>query len=57
MKQLKELGKWLLQSQATVYTGKTATVFINKIKPQLLQKKDRKENSLFCTKETIRSIP
>lgn len=57
MKQLNEIGKWLIQSQAIVYTGKTSTVFINKIKPQLLQKKDRKENPLFCSKKTLRSIP
>jgi hypothetical protein len=53
MKQLKELGKWLIQSQAIVYTGKTATVFMNQIKPQLLQKKERKEKPLFCTEEVI----
>lgn len=44
-------GKWLIQSEAIVYTGKSITSYLNKIKPKLLSKKEGNKKLYFLPKK------
>lgn len=48
-----EPGLWLNQATAIQYTGKTQTVYLNKVKPKLLTKKEGKMKLYFLPKKMM----
>lgn len=44
-----EKGKWLNQTEATMYCGISQASFLNRIKPKLMHKMLRQKTSLFSS--------
>lgn len=48
-----EIGLWLNQSDAIAYSGKSQTVYLNKVKPKLLTKKEGNKKFYFLPKKMM----